>query len=588
MSPGGRRGWRPSPVVISLTLGATAVVLGLWGVSRVPGQDLSPSDTLYRTVQLFYVKSEVPAAGTPWQLDLARFLAPIVVIYSVLAAVIALTRERIRRWFLWRFGAGHVLVVGLGTRGFQLARALRSTGGPTAEPGRGEVDASEGRRPGLRRRLQRRITGDVVALELDGSSGAARSLRRTGITVITGDARDPETLIRCNATRAAEIALLTGSDTVNLESLAALRGVLDAEDEMPVQVAIDDPAVWAALHRVPFDRDGAVRRVRFVSVPDRSARLLVDAAEENEPFAEPRRRIVIWGLGPTVARLTIHALRSSLLIEGGEIVLAGADASDNLAIVAAIDSWALERAQISIAAGPDSWAGAEIGFVCGLAEAEALAATSMLAGRLAGGAHTYVAVPDADAGEALLAAGVALSRAHLIPISESLYGHAWVGDSALDQLARARHELYRRRRAKSDERSREDPSMLPWTALSEDLRAANHAFAVGVVDRLGRTGAYLAPLAGREAGGLPLDEATIERLAIGEHERWMAERQRRGWRHGSHRDDERKLHPSLVDWEELSPAEREKDFEAIRELPAMLAVAGYELAPGEEGSRRAP
>ena len=39
-----------------------------------------------------------------------------------------------------------------------------------------------------------------------------------------------------------------------------------------------------------------------------------------------------------------------------------------------------------------------------------------------------------------------------------------------------------------------------------------------------------------------------------------------------------RLHPLLVPWEEISEEEREKDRDAIRAIPRMLARVGYELA----------
>ena len=43
------------------------------------------------------------------------------------------------------------------------------------------------------------------------------------------------------------------------------------------------------------------------------------------------------------------------------------------------------------------------------------------------------------------------------------------------------------------------------------------------------------------------------------------------------KDPERKTHPLLVTWEELDEPEREKDRDAIRAIPRMLARVGYAL-----------
>ena len=63
-------------------------------------------------------------------------------------------------------------------------------------------------------------------------------------------------------------------------------------------------------------------------------------------------------------------------------------------------------------------------------------------------------------------------------------------------------------------------------------------------------------------------------MARMEHDRWCAERRRAGWTHGTKRDNDRKLHPDLVPWDELDEEAREKDRVMVRDLPAFLAKTG--------------
>ena len=50
-----------------------------------------------------------------------------------------------------------------------------------------------------------------------------------------------------------------------------------------------------------------------------------------------------------------------------------------------------------------------------------------------------------------------------------------------------------------------------------------------------------------------------EKLAKNVHEVWSQTRMKQGWKYGKQRDDEKKLHPCLVEYEELS--EEEKDYD---------------------------
>jgi hypothetical protein len=61
-----------------------------------------------------------------------------------------------------------------------------------------------------------------------------------------------------------------------------------------------------------------------------------------------------------------------------------------------------------------------------------------------------------------------------------------------------------------------------------------------------------------------------------EHRRWSAERLLRGWRLGP-RNNDRRLHPDLIPFEDLDDAGREKDRAVVRTIPEVLALAGLSI-----------
>jgi hypothetical protein len=75
---------------------------------------------------------------------------------------------------------------------------------------------------------------------------------------------------------------------------------------------------------------------------------------------------------------------------------------------------------------------------------------------------------------------------------------------------------------------------------------------------------------------LPLE---VETLAEMEHDRWIKQKLSQGWKYGAQRDDVRRLHPMLIDWDDpaLPEEEKEKDRNAIRQIPRCLALAGYQI-----------
>ncbi len=142
---------------------------------------------------------------------------------------------------------------------------------------------------------------------------------------------------------------------------------------------------------------------------------------------------------------------------------------------------------------------------------------------------------------------------------------------AREAAARLLHERYVDARLAAGETG---PSLLPWDDLPEELRARNRANVDHIAVKLARIGCRAVPAvlaAGPRAAVTP-DE--LEALARLEHERWVEERLADGWRLGP-RDDESRMHSGLVPWEELPEAEREKDRETVRAIPALLERVGY-------------
>ena len=143
-------------------------------------------------------------------------------------------------------------------------------------------------------------------------------------------------------------------------------------------------------------------------------------------------------------------------------------------------------------------------------------------------------------------------------------------------MARANHLNYvRTQRGRGA--SAADASLAPWEDLPESLRNSNRRFADSIGSALEAICYVLVPATPLD-GRASLPEFTdedVEQLARREHDRWIADLMRDGWRftHGA-KDPVSKLHPLLVPWAELAEAEREKDRDAVRVIPELLAQAG--------------
>ncbi len=77
---------------------------------------------------------------------------------------------------------------------------------------------------------------------------------------------------------------------------------------------------------------------------------------------------------------------------------------------------------------------------------------------------------------------------------------------------------------------------------------------------------------------LPLDiTLLVERLAEHNHDVWARQRIADGWTWGETRDDARKKHPCLLQYDELPESEKLYDRNAATETLKAIVVLGYRI-----------
>lgn len=151
-----------------------------------------------------------------------------------------------------------------------------------------------------------------------------------------------------------------------------------------------------------------------------------------------------------------------------------------------------------------------------------------------------------------------------------------MGSELIEAIARAQHENYVREQRGRGETGEDNPSLVSWEELPEPLRQSSRRFAEGAQEKLDAINARAVTLGDSEA--FEFTDEEVEMLARQEHERWAGDLTRDGWTPGPEKDPERKEHPLLVPWAKLSEAERDKDRDAVRNLPAVLRAAGFGIA----------
>lgn len=533
------------------------MALGYAGYREATELHLSVSDAMYASLQLFTVGGVIPA-DTPWQLDVARFLAPVAVVYAAVVAAVALLRDRAQRLLVAFWARGHIVIVGLGATGSLVAQGLRDRG------------------------------HRVVALEVDPRSTRLAAARSAGVLVIAGDGTSAAHLRRAKITRARHVVVLTADDSRNLEVAAVARSVLlgTGRSATTVHVAIQRPDLWKELDRLRLTRPGRIVTTEYLNLDDRTALRMLAVAEEWHPH--PIENVLIDGDTSVATRVIAHVVRRALLAGRRPRIHLAGTAEGAAAVYARLRSeepWCDDVADVRLLPDEQMAAGEvpagdlpSLALVC-LVEADATAITrGIVLARHLPGTHVVAAVYRPRSEQTLDAAGDITAFLHLVPAKFEALGTELLDRSSVEIMARVRHEDYvAKERARGGSRAT-NPSLVPWDELADSLKESNRAFAQALSHTLTQLNAGVAPLTAALPAELPLSPDALESLARSEHERWASALESDGWRRtdGPKNADERR-HPLLVPWEELPEAEREKDRDAIRVIPQMLARVGYAL-----------
>jgi len=567
-------------------LAVAALVLGYAGFFRfftVLGEPRSPLDVFYLTLQLFVLESGSVWGPVPWELQVARLLAPAVAGYAAVGALLLLFQDHFGRIRV-RFFRRHVVICGLGRKGLLLTRSLR---------GRGDR---------------------VVVIEEDAENDLIQTARAYRAIVLIGDARDQQILRAAGVAQASHLVAVSGDDGVNAE-VAVQAGSL-IRDQRTTRLSclahIVDPDLCNLLRMQETGRQAEKPfRLDFFNVFEAGARALLNDFPVTGPGGGdqvPEGHIVVVGLGRFGESLVLQAAR--------EWHTNSATAEDPFRVTV-VDQEADRRTQSLLARYP--W----LGQVCDLDTVDVTFDSGEFAdapflfdadGHLTA-SSIFICVDDDSRG---ISAALTLHRrvrSHGIPVvvrtvhgtglasllqEDRVAGGEFAGLHAfglLDRtcnaellfggvneiLARAMHESYVRDRKDHGETVETNPALVPWGALGENLRESNRAQAAHIGVKLRAAGCELSPLTTWDAGSFTFEPDEVERLAVMEHDRWMAERKRTGWTSGP-RDPDKSRSPFLVPWSDLGEEVRELDRLFIRGLPRFLAKAGFQIVRVRGGS----
>lgn len=145
-------------------------------------------------------------------------------------------------------------------------------------------------------------------------------------------------------------------------------------------------------------------------------------------------------------------------------------------------------------------------------------------------------------------------------------------------LAQAIHEEYVRKQREEGQTVESNPSLVPWPELPESLKESNRSQADHISVKLKLLNCGIELLTTWDAPLFKFKPEEIEDMARLEHKRWVEERRMNGWVYApAPKNIKKKTTPYLVPWEELTEDIKELDRNTVRDLPGLLARAGFQI-----------
>lgn len=535
------------------------LVLGIWGFLRQAealGIDVRFLDQLYFTLQLAALSYTGPRDMVNWQLQIARFAAPMLAAGTLLQSASIVFREQFARWRAHR-AREHTIVCGLDGVGVRLVEAL----------------VADGRR--------------VVAVEDGGSTAGAATATALGVPVVLGDPTDVAVLAAARLDRAQRLVAATPSDGVNVAIASAARAIASRGGRPPLRCAVrvTDGDLAHLLRSAELASDDAIR-MEFFNVHERAAHALL--ATHPVPGDDSSAHLLLVGLGQFGGAVLLHAAQRRAEVSRHRLAVTVVDRSasgrlnglmlQHPALRGAIDAITLDLdtdapTEPAVAAFDSRLGQLPPTLVVVAFEDESSAWSSALFVRRRVDERVDIVVrtnSDGGLGQRLHDAVRDDGRIVPFPVFANACSVELIEGGVREQLARSIHDDFVARGTGGDYER-------PWDDLDDAARESSRSSADAIIGRLGSVGFELEPL--RQWGTVSdvFGPDHVERLAADEHARWKAERERDGWTWGAVRDDAAKRNPLLVEWAELPDDAKEHNRATTRSLPQMLARAGFEV-----------
>ena len=524
------------------------------------------TDIAYNTFKLFLMGSP-GTTGLPVKIEIARILAPVVSGWAALSGLALLFHDRFQQLRI-PLMRGHVVICGLGYVGSLFGDHLRKAG------------------------------HQVVVVELDPANPLIEACRSWRSPVIVGDARLEGTLRAAGVQHAAQLLSVCPDDAVNTEIVAVARRLPTGrrKGQLRCLARIGNPELCRLLRVQEANAsDGAPSSLDFFNIDEISAQLCLDEFSIEADNGRPH--ILVSRLDALGTWLVKHAAWGWFTDRTDDVPLWVTVVDDRAeervrglldqypalesvcrfieSSMSVRDLHRLEAVQAEMGAPPITRA-----YVSAYRDEDAIETALTLRHYLDSAVPMVVALSRTDGVARLITDATAsgeLTNVDVFPALERTCTAELVAGGSFERIAVAIHRRWREGQLAD---GKEAPS---WSELDESRKDSNRAQARDIPVKLRSIGCTIAPLHDIRAPAFEFTDEEFEMLAIAEHKRWVTERLESGWTSGD-RDAGRKTTPYLIPFEDLPDDIADLDRDAVRQIPAALALVDLKAIRSATGS----
>ncbi len=554
--------------------GLVAAILGFIGYQKYSltiGRQLSIWDSIYFTLQLFALEFD-HTGKLPWELQVSRFLAPSVIVYTALKAIFVIFRDQFQL-FRMRFVRDHVVICGLDKMGVLLASTF----------------CDQGYR--------------VVCLNLGNTNAGIDHLRNHGAIVLTGHTSSSKLLRKARVDRASYLISANEDDGINADIAVHARKLVKHRTRGVLNcfIHISDPELVALLKEkeIETQQSDAVR-INYFNIYNSGARALLQTFPAFDDETSEHHHLLLVGLGQPGEGLLLRVawLWNTSSKHGNklQVTLIDSNAESKYVRLAAQYPHLSELCEIKAIEMTIPSAEFQQGsylrnsndrnkitkiYICLNNDSDGLLAALTLRQHMRDEKIPVIVCMKHKTGLATLLQGNTGRDYEGIDafglLEQTCQPDLLLGGTH-EMLARAIHHDYVCKEKEKGETANTNPSIVAWDDLPETLKNSNRRQSDHIGEKLKLAGYDIRPLSDWNATLFKFSDTEIESLAELEHARWNEERFHDGWRYApGEKNTDKKTSPWLVGWDKLPDEIKEYDRNTVRELPAFLAKAGFEV-----------